>query len=106
MKSRYAQCKSFHHNGTNHCDLCGVYLDSRPIELCDLSKLCDLFVITLMTIGYDLLKKNLRYIYIFFSFFKILSYFKTYSNLNYATYLNLNYATYLNLNYATFWIST
>ena len=54
MKSRYAQCKSFHHNGTNHCDLCGVYLDSRPIELCDLSKLCDLFVITLMTIGCDL----------------------------------------------------
>ena len=62
MKCRSAQCKSFHHNGTNHCDLCGVYLDSRPIELCDLSKLCDLFVITLMTIGCDLLKKKLRYI--------------------------------------------
>jgi len=77
MKSRYAQCKSFHHNGTNHCDLCGVYLDSRPIELCDLSKLCDLFVITLMTIGYDLLKKNLRYIYIYIFFLVFLRYWVT-----------------------------
>jgi hypothetical protein len=44
-------------------------------------------------------KKKIKIYLIFFSFFKILSYFKTYLNLNYATYLNLNYATYLNLCY-------
>jgi hypothetical protein len=60
MKSRSAQCKSFHHNGTNHCDLCDIYVDSRPIEL------CDLFVITLMTIGCDLLKKKKIKIYLIF----------------------------------------
>jgi hypothetical protein len=86
-------CDSTEGSNAEDCDV-----KAAPCsKLCNLSKLCDLFVITLMTIGYDLLKKKLRYIHFFFSFFKILSYFKTYSNLNYATYLNLNYATYLNL---------